>query len=560
MLFKKIVSIFLTAALFVSMLPVFGSAENTEIFKVGVEAMTAASTVSASPIIYNPGEEITVEIRASQNTGITSLSLVIEYNEAVLEPVVAKCSATNLFTANDSLTAKNGYFMFYSENYPKVSDATGTFAKITFVVKDTCAADQAIAVRLRTNGSCGKYTNTGLVTVPFAAEANTFAVHKITKEAGVVTLPTCTVKGYTTYTCESCKESVTGNIVPENGHTPAEAVVENTVAPTCTVDGSFDSVVYCAVETCKTELSREKKVIPALGHNPAEAVVENRVEPTCTEDGKYDSVVYCGREDCKTELTRETIVLPKLGHTPAEAVVENRVEPTCTVTGKYDSVVYCAVESCKCELSREQFSIPMLGHTAGEPVVENRVEPTCTVSGSYDSVVYCKTCNAELSREKISIPMLDHAPAEAVIENRVEPTCTKEGSFETVIYCKDCKAELSRVKEAIEMLPHNLEKHDAQEATHTQIGWEAYETCKDCDFTTYVEIPMVPYKPGDLTGDEEITDADALYLLYAIFDAENYPLNQDADYNSDGVVTDADAVYLLYAIFDAENYPLRKEV
>ena len=461
MRFKKITSIFLTAALLISMLPVFGSAEETEIFKVGVEAMTAASTVSDSPIIYNQGEEITVQIRASQNTGITSIKLLIDYDEAVLEPVEGKYSVSNLFTAYDSLTAKNGYFMFYSDNYPKVTEATGVFAQITFVAKDVCAADQAITVKPFTDGSCVKMTVTGMEVVPFALEAYTFAVHKINKEAGVVTLPTCTEQGYTTYACEACKASVVGNIVEAKGHTPAEAVVENTVAPTCTVDGSYESVVYCAVESCKTELSRETKVIPMLGHTAKPAVEENRVEATCTTDGKYDTVVYCAT--CNEELSRETVVLPKLGHTAKPAVEENRVEPTCTMNGSYDSVVYCSV------------------------------------------------CNAEVSRDKITITML----------------------------------------------PHNLEKHEGQEATHTQIGWNPYETCKDCDFTTYVEIPMVPYLPGDVTGDDLVTDADAIYLLYATFDAENYPLNQEADYNSDGVVTDADAIYLLYATFDPENYPLR---
>ena len=34
---------------------------------------------------------------------------------------------------------------------------------------------------------------------------------------------------------------------------------------------------------------------------------------------------------------------------------------------------------------------------------------------------------------------------------------------------------------------HQLEPHDAQAPTCTEIGWDAYDTCSRCDYTTYVE-------------------------------------------------------------------------
>lgn len=64
--------------------------------------------------------------------------------------------------------------------------------------------------------------------------------------------------------------------------------------------------------------------------------------------------------------------------------------------------------------------------------------------------------------------------------------------------------------------------------------------------------------PGDVNGDGEVTDADAVYLLYnTFFGDEEYPVSQPCDFNGDGEVTDADAVYLLYyTFFGAEEYPL----
>ena len=62
---------------------------------------------------------------------------------------------------------------------------------------------------------------------------------------------------------------------------------------------------------------------------------------------------------------------------------------------------------------------------------------------------------------------------------------------------------------------------------------------------------------GDMNGDYQVTDADAIYLLrYTLF-PDSYPIDQDGDFNLDGQVTDADAIYLLRHTLFPENYPLR---
>lgn len=324
---KKITAIFLAVVLMLCLPAVYAGAENTELFKVDLEAVITTSTVSSTPIIYNQGDEITVRIRASQNTGITSLKLYIDYDENLLEVEDGKYKTFNLFTDKDILTAHttsegDGYLIFYSEGYPNVSTETGNFAEITFKVKNICSEKDVISVRLFQNsaGNCAKQTISGLVTVPFASEAIRFAVHDINVFDGTVTVPTCTENGYTTYVCKACRKNIVGNTVLAEGH--------------------------------------------------------------------------------------------------------------------------------------------------------------------------------------------------------------------------------------------DLVHHEAQEATHTQVGWAAYEDCVNCDYTTYVEIPEIPYLVGDVNGDEAVTDGDAIYLLYSIFNGEKYPLNQDADFDGDGLVTDADAVYLLYSIFNPSKYPL----
>ena len=424
MRFKKAAQIFLTGALIIgSLIAVNAEEPASEGFKAEVEAETTASALSSSPKIFVPGEEIKVKISAGQNSGITHLKLLIDYDENVLEPV--ENTATKLFSTSDVLSEKDsdgdGYFIFtsISSDRKDISVKTGVFAEITFKVKNVCTKASAVTVERFKNsdGYCVVYDSEtdGLVSVPFESETEEFSVHSI-KDNGVVKAPTCTEGGYTTYDCSACGEKIIGNVTEKLGH---DLKHTDAKAATCTESG------YAAYDTCQREGCgyTTYEEIPATGHKKGEAVTENRIEPTCTKDGSYDSVVYC--DVCKAELSRETKTIPALGHKKGEAVTENRTEPTCTKDGSYDSVVYCDV--CKAELSRETKTIPATGHKKGEAVTENRTEPTCTKDGSYDSVVYCDVCKAELSRETKIIPALGHTYGEATV---TAPEYGKEGYSE----------------------------------------------------------------------------------------------------------------------------------
>ena len=239
-------------------------------------------------------------------------------------------------------------------------------------------------------------------------EDNHIESETVNATATVVTASTCTAAGETKYTATFTNPAFaqqTKTVYPAaNGHTPAAAVKENEVAPTCTEKGSYDEVVYCSV--CKAELSREKKTVDALGHD---LVHHDAKAATCTEIGwaAYDT---CTRCDYTTYAE-----IPATGHTPAAAVRENEIAPTCTAAGSYDEVVYCSV--CKAELSREKKTVDPLGHDWDAP--------TYTWADDYSTATASRVCKNDKSHvESETVKTTSKVTKEATYEEEGEITYT----------------------------------------------------------------------------------------------------------------------------------------
>ncbi len=298
---------------------------------------------------------------------------------------------------------------------------------------------------------------------------------------GVITTdPTCTGKGVRTFTCSGCGSIDTKDIDP-TGHTPAEAVEENRVEPTCTATGSYDKVVYCSV--CGDEISRDPQTIPTVEHVEAEPVVENEVAATCKDEGSYDLVVYCtvGGE----EISREHKTIPTTDdHKAGDPVMQVNTPATCSAAGSCDMVVYCSV--CGQEMSRESnVTINPTDHVPGATSVENKVDPTCSAEGSYDEVTYCFYCEQPMETEHHIIPKKNHVGGAPEIEegSEVPPTCTSEGSYVEVIKCMKCGEEISRETKAIGTLEHSWDDGVVtKEATAKEAGVKTY-TCSICGAT-----------------------------------------------------------------------------
>ncbi len=296
--------------------------------------------------------------------------------------------------------------------------------------------------------------------------------HKIVTDKAV--FPDCENTGLTEGShCSACGEIIVAQEeVPALGHTESEAVKENEINPDCENDGSYDSVVYCAV--CGEEISRTKVVVAADGHSyetettapdcESEGyttyvciecgdryvsdyvsafghteVIDDALAPTCKEtgltEGKHCTV--CG----KVTLAQETV--PALGHTEETTTVD----ATCDENGLVKTV--CTV--CGETISEE--TLPALGHSVVE---DSAVEPDCVNTGLTRGS-HCSVCGEVIESQSV-LPANGHSEGAIVIENEIYPDCVNKGYYESVVYCGYCGVELRRDKNETEPNGHSYEE------------------------------------------------------------------------------------------------------
>ncbi|MBQ7378675.1 MAG: hypothetical protein IJW70_03225 [Clostridia bacterium] len=279
-------------------------------------------------------------------------------------------------------------------------------------------------------------------------------------DEGVVTAPTCTEQGYTTYTC-TCGDVVVTDYVPALGHTP---VTDAAVDPDCVNTGLTEGS-HCDV--CG-EVLVAQQVIPALGHISGQTVIENKKAPTCQEDGSYDEVVYC--TVCGDELSRNTVIVPASDLCHVTITTIDEVPATCVSTGMTRQL-WCVL----CEkFVAEPYEIPV--NPDAHNYTSEVIAPTCTADG-YTLYTCANGCGASYTDTPVSA--LGHE-YDAVV---TAPTCTVDGY--TTYTCSVCGD--TYVDDIVAAPGHAITNHDAKAPTCTEIGWDAYDTCDVCDYTTYVE-------------------------------------------------------------------------
>lgn len=281
----------------------------------------------------------------------------------------------------------------------------------------------------------------------------------------IVTAPTCSSAGYTTYTCV-CGDTYTTDEVAATGHSYTEEV---TKVATCTATGV--KTYACACGDSYTE------EIAATGHTLTRIDAK---AATCTEVG-YEAYEYCSECEYTTykEVTatghnwnKATCTAPKTcgacGATEGEAVGHSYNEsvtkqPTCTEKGEKTFTCHCGDSYTE--------AIEASGHNY-ETIV---IEPTCTADGY--TMHTCTVCGDSYNDGQVSAS--GHKYTEEVTR---APTCTEDGM--KTFTCGTCGDSYTK---EVAALGHDLKDVAGKEASCTEDGWDAYVSCSRCDYTTYTE-------------------------------------------------------------------------
>ena len=91
----------------------------------------------------------------------------------------------------------------------------------------------------------------------------------------------------------------------------------------------------------------------------------------------------------------------------------------------------------------------------------------------------CEVCGGEYGEKDSNNHALEQHAAKA-------PTCTDIG-WDAYDRCIRCGYTTRKELPA----QHDLKQHAAKAPTCTEKGWNAYETCSRCDYTTYAELPAL---------------------------------------------------------------------
>ena len=324
-----------------------------------VDNISAYASLSATSV--KPGDTIEVIVSVSE-ASFAGYSMKLGYDSGALKLVsVTKNAANNpgLFSGN----AKSGVVSMVND---VDFTASGTLFTAKFEVL-AGAADGSYAVTLA-DASFTKANQDKLTTSVSGVSVEIKNPHTHSYDK-VVTAPTCTEDGYTTYTC-ACGDTYKADEVKVSGHEWDDGVV--TTQPT-------ESAAGVRTYTCATCGETKTEVIPMLDHT--HDYTSAVTAPTCTEDGYTTYTCACG-DTYKADEVKAS------GHKWDDGTVK---APTCEEKG---STIY------KCTACGETKTeeTAALEHKWEEGAV---TEPTCEEKGSAD--YKCSVCGESKTEETAAL-------------------------------------------------------------------------------------------------------------------------------------------------------------
>lgn len=183
--------------------------------KITPSATSEIAEIYADDVTANYDEEITIPIYIENNHGIMGYRLDFKYDINALQPVSTTCGSdfVNNGQFNDSIGVRDGEFKVLWNNIDEKYN-NGTLLTLNFKVLAKEKTDTVISMTYSQPDTFNeKYQNVVFNCRNINISLNNHQ-HSYT---AVVTEPTCTENGYTTYTC-SCGDTYVADEVSALGH------------------------------------------------------------------------------------------------------------------------------------------------------------------------------------------------------------------------------------------------------------------------------------------------------------------------------------------------------
>ena len=412
--------------------------------------------------------------------------------------------------ANVSFTPYTGPLMLHPESqstvYAKLTDHAGN---VTYISSDRIILDTTLPVI------------TGLEEGKTYCGAVTASVEDLYLDYVTVTVngtPVSVTNGQFTVQPADGPQTIvvtdkSGNetsctITVNDGHTFTDYTYNND--ETCTQDGTETATCdYCDATNTRT----------AAGTRHAHTMTHvDAVAATCSQTG---NVEYWHCEECGLNYNSvdggqviDDVTTP-IDPSNHNLTHHAAVDATCVATG---NVEYWHCEDCGVNLDSDENGAVILDVvTPIDPSNHNlthhaAVDATCVATGNVE-YWHCEDCGLNFDSAENGA-VIDDVTTPINPDNHdlthhaaVDATCTQTGNVE-YWHCENCGVNLDSDENGTVIddvvLPidpdnHDLIHHQAKAATCEQAGYNAYDTCSRCDYTTYTEIAALGHKYGEPT-------------------------------------------------------------
>ena len=307
------------------------------------------------------------------------------------------------------------------------------------------------------------------------------------------------VTGDGDHLCDVCEETLSGCDDADRNHSCDECGL---IVGTHTAAAGKHTCNYCGktVTECSDKTGDGDHACDVCGKQNITACYDRDTD----KDHKCDE---CGKDEITAHVA--VVLEGKTADCEEDGLTEGAV---CSVCGQ--TLV-------------AQTVIPALGHS--EKILP-AVDPTCSKVGLTEGKS-CVTCG-EITLPQEEIAKLAHTP---VSSEELPAMCDQQG-MTAGVYCSVCNETISG-RVVIPELGHDIKHYEAKKPTYTGVGWEAYDSCGRCAYTTYVEIPALGV-PVTKNYSTFITNLEILEELAAAYVRQNPgkdPLNLIIKYIRTGV-------------------------